>query len=359
MITINCTNCRALLEMDDAFAGGVCRCQHCGTIQTVPKHLRSGENGQGQPVAGHAAAAGSKPLYRMAPHGGTGLDELSAAVASSGLARSALRRGGTTGTASASTAESIIPPGVNYATPAAHRRSNKPLIIGLIAAGVLLLLVLAGAGYWLIGARSTSTVVVNRGGGGGGSITDPDVEPTVVVPKTPHFLGLDLSNAQRVVYVLDRGSATGDMFDPMLASAYRSVDSLGPGKQFAIILWDTETPSPSYPESGLADATNDSVVQAMKAFDVMTGFGSSDPTGAIRKAAERQPTDVVFVTGKSDDLPEDLVATIDQAFGGKAKVHAIALREDFGETMKQIAAKTGGSYKVVKRPELDRFSLGR
>ncbi len=26
--------------LDDGFAGGVCRCQFCGTIQTVPAHLK-------------------------------------------------------------------------------------------------------------------------------------------------------------------------------------------------------------------------------------------------------------------------------------------------------------------------------
>ena len=54
MIQINCTNCKALLQIDDAFAGGVCRCRHCGTIQTVPKHLKN-TNGDGQGVAAAAA----------------------------------------------------------------------------------------------------------------------------------------------------------------------------------------------------------------------------------------------------------------------------------------------------------------
>ena len=40
MITITCSNCQTQLTMDEAFAGGVCRCQHCGTIQTVPKSAR-------------------------------------------------------------------------------------------------------------------------------------------------------------------------------------------------------------------------------------------------------------------------------------------------------------------------------
>jgi hypothetical protein len=40
MISLICTNCKAELEVDDAFAGGVCRCRHCGAIQTVPAHLK-------------------------------------------------------------------------------------------------------------------------------------------------------------------------------------------------------------------------------------------------------------------------------------------------------------------------------
>jgi len=41
MIRLRCTGCDAILEMDDAFAGGVCRCKHCGTIQTVPRDARA------------------------------------------------------------------------------------------------------------------------------------------------------------------------------------------------------------------------------------------------------------------------------------------------------------------------------
>jgi hypothetical protein len=42
MISLTCTSCKKSLEIDDAFAGGVCRCQFCGTIQTVPAHLKKG-----------------------------------------------------------------------------------------------------------------------------------------------------------------------------------------------------------------------------------------------------------------------------------------------------------------------------
>lgn len=38
MIRLSCCQCSQSLEMDDAFAGGVCRCRRCGTIQAVPRN---------------------------------------------------------------------------------------------------------------------------------------------------------------------------------------------------------------------------------------------------------------------------------------------------------------------------------
>ncbi len=38
LMQITCNHCRACLQIDDGFAGGVCRCRYCGTIQTVPVH---------------------------------------------------------------------------------------------------------------------------------------------------------------------------------------------------------------------------------------------------------------------------------------------------------------------------------
>ena len=43
MIRLTCTSCREVMEIDDAFASGVCRCRGCGTIQTVPADGASAE----------------------------------------------------------------------------------------------------------------------------------------------------------------------------------------------------------------------------------------------------------------------------------------------------------------------------
>ena len=82
MISLTCTKCNAELSIDDAFAGGVCRCQHCGTIQTVPKRLRPGN--PASPKAVFEKKPGSSKKQPPPDVGiSSGLDELAQIVASS------------------------------------------------------------------------------------------------------------------------------------------------------------------------------------------------------------------------------------------------------------------------------------
>jgi hypothetical protein len=64
MISLTCTSCKKVLEIDDAFAGGVCRCQYCGTIQTVPASLKQSSRA-GSPAIG----TGAKTLYQRPSRG--------------------------------------------------------------------------------------------------------------------------------------------------------------------------------------------------------------------------------------------------------------------------------------------------
>ena len=100
MIALNCTSCKRSLQIDDAFAGGVCRCQFCGTIQTVPASLKKSARPDALSAADGARPQAAKTLYQKKgraasgsqPGAGSGLDDLADAVASSsGLARGALR----------------------------------------------------------------------------------------------------------------------------------------------------------------------------------------------------------------------------------------------------------------------------
>ena len=74
MISLTCTSCKKVLQIDDAFAGGVCRCQYCGTIQTVAASLKNSPN---------AAGTGSRTLYQRKSPVVSGHAAAGAAVADS------------------------------------------------------------------------------------------------------------------------------------------------------------------------------------------------------------------------------------------------------------------------------------
>ncbi len=133
MISLTCTSCKKTLQIDDAFAGGVCRCQFCGTIQTVPSAAKIAS----RPGAPPPVTTGAKTLYQKkgraaaaqsANQSGSGLDDLAGAVASSsGLARGALRTRAAT---------PVAPP-----PPA---KDSKKLLLAVVAVLVVIILVLVG-----------------------------------------------------------------------------------------------------------------------------------------------------------------------------------------------------------------------
>jgi hypothetical protein len=118
MIQITCTSCKRNLSIDDAFAGGVCRCQFCGAIQTVAAKGSPQKNAVG-------AAKGPKTLFEKKARtlgSGSGLEDLADVVHSSGLANADLRK----------------PP---RSKPAAPPNNLKPLL-GIAAAIIIVLLIL-------------------------------------------------------------------------------------------------------------------------------------------------------------------------------------------------------------------------
>jgi hypothetical protein len=381
MITVICTQCRAQLEMDDAFAGGVCRCQYCGTIQTVPA-LSKLKRRQSAPAAATAPApvttlppggVAPRPHGNGAAHGNgvpsNGLDALAEAVASSsGLGRGSLRSGpAAPEPASPPTAVTTPLPSVavDYGRPDPNGRRRMALIIGL---GLLAAVLIFAAGAMIFSVR-TGTVVTTP------PATVPPVTPAparpnpgeedggdggdIVIPTGPHFCGVSLEGEPTVVYVLDRGQATAELFDTLKEATYRSIESLAPGQQFAIVFWSTEGDDVFYPaDGGFAPANKTEVQNAQKRFAEVYAGGRADPIKAITRAAALKPSAIVLVTGKAFDLDEDLVtATRDALVGTQTKVHTFALNSDDGsKVLGDISKGTKGQSKVVTRRELRRYS---
>src|SRR5687767_292925 len=213
MISVICTQCRAQLDMDDAFAGGVCRCQYCGTIQTVPPLSRLKKRQAAPEAAQTPQPAGVTPVPQgiqggvaprpqgVAPQADSGLDALAEAVASSsGLGRGSLRAGpAENGAAPAPPTTVVAPPAaatpasaVDYARPVAPDR-RRTVVIAALAALAAVIVFFLGAGYVLVGRATTATVPLvtptpnptppPRGGGEGDGGEGGDA----VVPRHPHF----------------------------------------------------------------------------------------------------------------------------------------------------------------------------
>jgi hypothetical protein len=127
MISLTCTSCKKVLQIDDAFAGGVCRCQYCGTIQTVPAALKQ-QSRAGAPAQG----TGARTLYQRMPHG-----RRAAAAAA------AAAQGG-----SAGGDEDAEAPRNRAAVPGQPGRPTafSPKILGLIGGGIVVLALLG----WLL-----------------------------------------------------------------------------------------------------------------------------------------------------------------------------------------------------------------
>jgi hypothetical protein len=139
LIRLTCTVCKTEMQIDDAFAGGACRCQHCGTIQTVPKRLKpSPITGKPNPTKPQSMGTPAKPLYekRVRPDIGlsSGLDELAEVVAGSGL--SSVRSRGQPAAKKANPLIAVAPP----------QKSKSSLL--LVIAGIIIL-ILVGVIIWM------------------------------------------------------------------------------------------------------------------------------------------------------------------------------------------------------------------
>ncbi len=323
MIRLICTNCQAELQIDDAFAGGVCRCQHCGTIQTVP--VAADLTG-----ATVSQSDKTKTLFQRKTKSdgvqGSGLDQLADIVASSGLSGSGLSSGRLRAS----------PPGTAPATPKPKTIIGMPMPVAATIGAVVLVLI--GLVVWL----------ALRGGNGQaspdlGSTNGPNGTPGQTV-QAPNLLGLPINSAS-VIYLLDRGGATRQYFSALKEATYQSIASLGPERKFQVIFWSLDgTDVLSYPTSAMAYATPENLDACRKALDEVMASGASDVTPALKAALSRDPQLIVLATGKGWDLGEDFSKTVmDLRAKSAVKIDTISLGESVGTAAyKDLARRTGG-----------------
>jgi hypothetical protein len=324
--------------MDDAFAGGVCRCQYCGAIQTVPSSLK---NAEGSAVQKSVA---SKTLYhKKVPAGpaastgqSSGLDELAQAVAGSGsgLASSGLQSRRLTAP------PSVKPPQPSPAAPPSPQqqeaelaeRKPVPMLSIAIVAGLLLLILLAVGTFFFVRGRTT---VTTAGG--------------------PTFAGVTI-NAPSVIYLLDNGNSNDTLFDPLKAACYQSLATLGPSRKFQVALWDNGVNTVSYPKSGLADGTPQEINAARQALADTVATGNSHLAAPLKQALAEHPAAIVIATSKWD-LDHDDREALAEAQSASIKLYTFGLgaAPESGD-LKLAASASGGQFKHLSASDLNHVS---
>ena len=396
MISLECSNCKTVLNIDDAFAGGVCRCQQCGTIQTVPKIGQRPSNPMEEPQSANSPKALFKRKGRIEsalspyndqldkaadeispsdmnsaavvgqvgrrPQGdGSGMPSPGASFA--GPSPSAVGRVG--GQASprvatpqaaapvpaAKPAPAPAPTAVNPIRPstaaqapevhvAPHPAGSKSKLI-FISLGILVLLLLGGAVFYVI-----------FGTGGNSDQTSNKTDGTQTASKgndtpdarsgTPSICGITL-RGKVIVYIVDRAGCTSNGFQKMLAACYTSIESLTTSRKFQMIIWNNHRDL-AYPADKpvIASATN---LAACQKATSDTYAGASDLSAALRKALDSKDDEIILMSAVDldDATGQDIRTALDQK---SVKFHGIAVGLDLsGDTLKSLTNKFNGSYR--------------
>ncbi len=280
-IKVRCKNCRKKISIDEAFAGGVCRCPYCGALN----------------MAGGSAATGgeSDRPGRLARPDAPGAAEVEVAAE----------------------AREHIP------------TANPVRVQGIVAivAIALLLLMSAAAGVWAYKHFQSNRI--------------PDEPVNPFAGDGPGVV--DVKIALPVVYVLDASSGTGDFFDSGLAVVRHSILTLSGDEKFQMLLVREEgigKPGDDWLGGG---KDGDKTVKAFVGGKI--GRGATDLVAAVEQAIALKPKTIVLVAGKGPSADEEVVADLaGKASAAGVVIHCVGLGDypDVAEPMQALSEKTGG-----------------
>ena len=306
-IKIRCSDCRKKISIDEAFAGGMCRCPYCKAIVYVPE-----ESGDAA-VAARPAAPGSRPAEPgESPETPQGAEGEAAAEAGAEPA-----------------------PVVDHE----HIPMARPVKIQGVITIVLLALLLVMVG---LGVAMALLYIPS----GPLDVDVPDegmpVNPLSVVKGAPAVAGLKLQ-ASPVIYILDGGSSMRDVFDGVRVMVGNSVASLGAKNQFTAVLCRED--EDKFMGAAYANGGEEGK-KALHAFlDLVVPTGASDIPRALKAAVERKCKVIVLVARKTVDDAAEIAA---QAKAQGIVINTISVDGDseVNASMKALAAAGGGEAKA-------------
>jgi len=306
---IQCPECDKKVSIDEAFAGGVCRCPYCTALVFVP-----GELG-GAP----AGARPERPWKRP--------------EAPSGAPR--VRRASPEEAAAAEARQKHIP-------TAAPVKAQGILTIVLL--GLLLAMVSVGIGLVVVYSARDTPPAPSDGAG-------DDANPFAESGGGPSAAGIEIDSP--IVYVLDAGDSMKAMYDFAVAFTRVSIRRLGAAQRFTIVLCrdsgEQLMPEGYHPGGDGGEAAAKAFLQT----SVVPG-GMTDVAAGLTLAMAQKPRTIVLFARKPLADTEQIEA---QAKKLNVRIATVALDSDqfAAHIMKNLAEATGGDSKAFSFAQLQRW----
>lgn len=374
-LLVQCHQCSKVLELDDGFRGGVCRCRQCGALLRVPmtdthqvqksrpaepaaskvKLISEVANApqDGTPSDGRSSTvrpespvtSSSRQLRPESPNVLAGSGAMRPARPESPLAESLSKPSHQPTAGAAGVSREMQRPSAPSQphTPSQHKDASDAaraadsryrkwanLPIGMyaaLAAGVLFVAIIII--LWVIrmlagGAPSSSVGTTGQA----------------------QFLGIPIQ-AKSVVFSLDGSSANADSFNMLVALVSRTLQKLPASTSVKIAVW-RPTGLKVYPARGWL--TPISTKAAMHSLSVYSPYGSTSITKMMVRTLKLGAVQNIITTQKII-VPGELPAAIAAAAGPQQQIDIVSVNGE-ERILKKIAKSTGGQFKIISPTHL-------
>ncbi len=373
-----------MLELDDGFRGGVCRCSQCGALLRVPmtdtrevqksrpaepagpanKRNSMSGGGDGATAPNVSSPSGRPETPDIPSSHRPGRPESPGVFSGSGSLRPARPESPLT---ERLTQRPAAPPDIGISSgirrgqsPASRRPptkaqpgnfsrdttqragsgsrklANLPIWIYAVAAAVVLLIVVVIL-VWAVFAITKPSSAPSAA-----HQTHPKAPPVVAVD----FLGIPIKSG-KVIFSLDGSSANGGSFNLLVSTLSTAITRLSSASHVRIAVW---TPSglKLYPSQGWLTASNQKKV--FHSLLNYSPYGSTSITKMMIRTLKLGAEQNIFTTQKII-VPADLVTAVRPAIHRGQKIDIISID---GEThlLKKLADSTGGTFKMVSPSSL-------
>ncbi|MBI5723653.1 MAG: hypothetical protein HZA50_06825 [Planctomycetes bacterium] len=317
---IKCNGCKKKISVDEAFAGGMCRCPYCKAIVKVPER------------AGAAAGAGSsrpdRPSRPDAPPGRPG----SPAGARQGPER-------------ATKVKVLGPEDIPMADPVK--------VQGVVTILLFLCLIIMGA----VGGYAIWKIMNQENPHDKPFVMPANDNSNPFMANTVPAVAGNIKVEPPVIYVLDCGSRMGEPMGYASKMVRASVKSLPKGQKFNILL--LRDGGNKWMVDGLEFAGPDGLAKARQETKDIIPSGRTELAAGIKQALDAKPKTLVVLANKQIE-DKDVNELAAAAKSGGTVIVAISIcvgsEEDVVKSFSRLSEQTGGKSRAFSMAELDTFN---